>query len=141
MKYLILTILFVAQTSFAITFKPKPARTAANAEPGIKLVYNLLDCVKPGNAEPKIHDCAKQFLSSTLKPSQVNLILSWLQQMSVIEHPSVCPAGETKFYPQEIINKTKVALCSSMDIEGRKKKIVFLLTEEKGTLRLFNINN
>lgn len=136
MIHLFLSILLISQMSFSAELRiPASEKTSAEA----RLISQLITCAK--NEKPQeARKCSKNFISSSRSEVERDALIEWLQYPFSLSYPTPCAAEYTKYLPRMDKDQTKLYLCSDFQIEGRKRKAIFLFSEEKGKLLLHNIH-
>lgn len=147
---ILLAIIFVslsiASTGFAVTIKSNSKsnaekRKAANAsvDAEVALIAQITTCVSKVNSAEEFSVCAKEYVSSTRTEDQKKALLAWFLLPLEISTPQKCKSEDLEFVPEKIMKGSKTALCSTYNQHGLDKKTIFLISEENGKLKLFNL--
>ncbi|MNJ92495.1 hypothetical protein D3C87_101670 [compost metagenome] len=143
MRYIfVFLMLFTSVSAWAVQFQAKKTpRSTATAESEVKLLTDLVACVKTGKTVKGIHLCSKSLFPAMMSKADRHRLLAWFELPVSLAYPKKCTEAETEFVLEEQKAKAKHILCSSYDQAGLNKKVLFFIGEESGTLRLLNIKD
>lgn len=146
MKAFIVAIMLFSPNCFAITFKTsatkvKRATAAESVESEVALLTQISDCVKKIKTSENLNACGKAYISSVRTELEQKMLLAWFSLPLEVPVPSKCKPEDLEFIPEKISKGSKTALCTSYKLEGLEKKVIFLISEEKGQLKLFNLRD